>query len=146
MRKGLSGRLALDTSALIELILSTPIGLSLKEALKDGEVEVCTSELSIAELRYVLCRRLGLEESNARLDSLMASGYITVEDMAPLIPAASKYKCERAISLADCFCLALAHKSSCKATFAKREKELVMEMQKKPFDVEVFFLEEKPEH
>ena len=51
-------------------------------------------------------------------------------------------KCERALSLADCFCLALARKLECNAIFAKREAELVKETRKKPFDTEVLFLED----
>lgn len=142
MKKGLSGRLALDTSALIDLTFLTPAGFKLKEALKGGLVEAYTTELSIAELRYILCRRLGLIESNERADKLLASGYISVEDTHLLINDASRYKCERAISLADCFCLALARKSFCRALFAKEEKDLVREMQRKPFDVEILFLED----
>jgi hypothetical protein len=66
------------------------------------------------------------------VDKLLASRYISVEDTHPLINEASKYKCERTISLADCFCLA----------FARKEKDLVKEMQRKPFDVEILFLED----
>lgn len=142
MRRGLSGRLALDASTLIELIFSTLAGLKLKEAMRDGLIEAHTTELSIAELRYVLCRKLGLKESDGRVSKLLASGYIIVEDTPPLIMGASKYKCERAISLADCFCLALAHELFCGALFARRENDLVREMQKKPFDVEILFLED----
>jgi len=142
MKKGLSGRLALDTSALIDLLFSTSTGLKLKKDLKDGSIEAYTTEMHIAELRYILCRRLGSMESNEKVDKLLASGYITVEDISLLALNASKYKCERAISLADCFCLALAHKYSYSAVFARKEKDLVMEMQKKPFDVEILFLED----
>jgi hypothetical protein len=142
MKKDLSGRLALDASTLIELIFSSSTGIKLKETLKNGLVRAHTTELSIAELRYVLCRRRGLAESNEKVDNLLASGYIAVEDTASLIIEASKYKCQRAISLADCFCLALAHKLSCSALFARREEDLVKEMQRQTFDVEILFLED----
>jgi len=142
MRKDLSGRLALDTSALIELTFSTSAGIKLREALKGGLVEAYATELSITELRYVLCRRLSLAESSERVDKLLESGYMVIGDTYSLIYDASRYKCERAVSLADCFCLALAHRSSCSALFARREKELVEEIQRKPFDVEILFLED----
>ena len=142
MKKDLSGRLALDTSALIDLLFSTSAGLKLKESLKDRSVEAHTTELHIAELRYILCRRLGLTDSNEKVDKLLTSGYVTVEDISFFISEASKYKCERAISLADCFCLALAHKQLYSAVFARREKDLVIEMRKNPFDVEILFLED----
>lgn len=142
MKGDLSGKLALDASALIELLFSTPAGLKLREALESEVVEACTTELGIAELRYVLCRRLGWAESEERVDKLLASGYIRVEAASLLVKEASRYKCERAISLADCFCLALAHKHSCKSLFARREGDLTKEMRKKPLDVEILFLED----
>lgn len=142
MKKGLSGRLALDTSVLIELMFASPAGLKLKEALKDAVIEAYTTELNIAELKYILCRKIGLTESTERVNKLLASGYVSIEDTMPLVDAASKYKCERTISLADCFCLALAHKTSCNTLFARREKELIKEMKKKTFNVKILFLED----
>jgi len=142
MKGDLRGRLALDTSALIELIFSTKSGLKLKEAMKDLSVEASTTELHVAELRYILCRRLGLVSSKERVDKLLASGYVTVEETSPLILDASEYKCKRAISLADCFCLALAKKSFGGAVFARRESDLSREMTKEQFDVEIIFLED----
>jgi len=142
MKEDLNGKLALDTSVLIELVYSTSGGSKLRENLKQGLAEAFTTELNIAELRYVLCRNLGLKESNARVEKLLASGYIIVEDLSALIIEASELKCQRAISLADCFCLALAQKISSKALFARREKDLVNEMKKQPFEAEIMFLED----
>lgn len=142
MKGDLRGRLALDTSAMIELLHSTKAGLKLKEAIKSLSIDPLTTELHVAELRYILCRRLGLESSKERVDKLLASGYVTVEETSPLILDASTYKCKRAISLADCFCLALAKKSFGGAVFARRESDLATEMTKEQFDVEIFFLED----
>ena len=142
MKEDLNGKLALDTSVLIELVYSTSGGSKLRENLKQGLAEAFTTELNIAELRYVLCRNLGLKESNARVEKLLASGYIIVEDLSALIIEASELKCQRAISMADCFCLALAQKTASKALFARREKDLVNEMKKQPFEAEIIFLED----
>ena len=73
-------------------------------------VEAYTTELAITELRYVLCRKLGWQQSKERVNNLLASGYFKVEDTSQLINEAAKIKCQRAISLPDCFILALAHK------------------------------------
>jgi len=127
---------------LIELVYSTPAGYRLREKLKQGLVEAFTTELNIAELRYVLCRKLGLKESKVKVEKLLASGYIAVEDLSALIVEASELKCQRAISLADCFCLELARKTASKVLFARREKDLVNEMKKKSFEVEILFLED----
>ena len=143
MKQGLKGRLAIDTSALIELIYCGAPGQNLKKALESDVVEAWTSEIAIAELRYVLCRRLGCRESNERVNKLLASGYLKVEDTLTVINEASKTKCGRAISLPDCFTIALAQKIEGSALFARKEQDLTKEMQKKPFEVKIIFLEDQ---
>lgn len=142
MKQDLKGKLALDTSALIELVYCEENGQKLKKALEIEAVEAYITEVAVAELRYVLCRKLGWRESNERVNSLLASGYFKIEDTFPLINEAAKTKCERALSLPDCFNLALASKITGKAVFARKEKEIADEIQKKPFGVTLLFLEE----
>ncbi len=143
MKTDLKGKLAVDTSALIELIYCDELGQKLKKALESDLVEAWTTEVAVAELRYVLCRKLGWRESTERVNKLLASGYIKVEDTIKLINQASKTKCRRAISLPDCFTLALAHQMAGNALFARKEKDLTDEMQKEPFEVNILFLEEE---
>jgi predicted nucleic acid-binding protein len=71
-------------------------------------VEAWTTELALTELRYILCRKLGWSESSKRVNKLLASGYFKVEDTMKLVNEASKLKCCRAVSLPDCFTVALA--------------------------------------
>ena len=77
--KDLKGKLAIDTSALIELMYCDILGQKLKKALETEMVEAYTTELAITELRYVLCRKLGWQQSKERVNKLLASGYFTVE-------------------------------------------------------------------
>ena len=142
MKQDLKGKLAIDASALIELVYSEAPGHKLREALEMDLAEAWTTELAIAELRYILCRKLGWRESNQRVNKLLASGYIRVEDTLALTTEASKIKCGRAISLPDCFTLALAQKIAGRALFARKEQDLTNEMQRKPFDMEILFLED----
>jgi predicted nucleic acid-binding protein len=139
----LKGKLAVDTSALIELIFCDEPGQKLKEALKSSVVEAWTTEIAIAELRYVLCRKIGWSASSDRVDKLLASGYIEVEDTQKLINEASRLKCSRAISLPDCFTLALALEIEGSALFARKEADLMAEIRKRPFDVSVIFLQDE---
>jgi predicted nucleic acid-binding protein len=132
----------LDASVLVEAVLGTSLSLRLKDALEKEQVLAYVTEVGVAELRYVVCRRLGLTESKEKVDKLLGSGYVQVEDVSFLIEAAARLKCERAVSLADCFCLALAQYYHCGVLLAKRENELVREMQKQPFDVKILFLED----
>jgi predicted nucleic acid-binding protein len=143
MKPDLKGKLAVDTSALIELIYCDEPGQKLKKALESDLVEAWTTELAVAELRYVLCRKLGWHESTERVNKLLASGYIKVEDTLKLINQASKTKCRRAISLPDCFTIALAHQIAGNALFARKEQDLTAEMQKEPFEVNILFLEDE---
>ncbi len=140
--KDLKGKLVIDTSALIELIYCDKLGQKLKKALETNMVEAYTTELAITELRYVLCRKLGWQQSKQRVDKLLASGYFTVGDTSQLINEAAKIKCQRAISLPDCFILALANKIAGNALFARQEQELADEMVKKSFGSTLLFLEE----
>lgn len=142
MTSGLSGRLVLDTSALVELVFLTPEGLRLMQAMLDEEVEARATELGVTELRYLLCRRLGREEGKRTVDKLLASGYLLVEEITDILEDAARYKCERAISVADCFVLSLARKLDCRALFAYQEEELSKEMNRRPFDVSIIFLRE----
>jgi predicted nucleic acid-binding protein len=139
----LKGKLAVDTSALIELLHSEPPGLKLKKALENDSAEAWTTELAIAELKYVLCRKTGWPQATERVEKLLASGYIKLEDTLPLIDTASKIKCQRAISLPDCFTIALAHQIAGNALFARKEQDLADEMQKEPFEVNILFLEDE---
>jgi predicted nucleic acid-binding protein len=128
---------------LIELIYCDEPGQELKKALESDLVEAWTTEVAVAELKYVLCRKLGWHQSTERVNKLLASGYIKVEDTLKLINQASKTKCRRAISLPDCFTLALAHQIAGNALFARKEQDLTAEMQKEPFEVNILFLEEE---
>jgi len=138
----LSGRLAVDASVLVELAFSTKAGKELLDLILAGEVEPRTTEVADTELRYILCRRLGRKEAEERASKLRVSGYLPVDSISTLIQAASVYKCERAISLADCFSLAQARWLNCAALFSRKEKDLLKEMAKRPFDVEIKFLHE----
>lgn len=134
--------MVLDAGAILELVYSTPQGLKLKRSLVEGKLQASTTELAITEVWYILCRRLGKQEADTRLGSLLESGYIRVIPTSELIRLASAYKCERSISLPDCYTLALADKMSVPALFASREAELVKEISSKSFGVKILFLEE----
>lgn len=51
-------------------------------------------------------------------------------------------KCRRAISLADCYVIALAEKIKGCAVFAKKEKEIIKEIKRKSFAIPIIFLED----
>lgn len=106
-------------------------------------MDAYTTELAIAELKYILCRKIGWRESNDRVNKLLASGYLKIEDTATLTDTASQTKCKRAISLPDCFTLALAQKLTGTALFARKEQDLNTEIQKRQFELNILFLDDQ---
>jgi len=142
MKREPKGAYATDASTLIELVHGTPMGERLRDAMLDETIETITHELAIAELRYILCRKMGKEKAKVRVEKLLASGYLVVEDVSELIETAADYKCEREISLPDCFTLSLGKERSLPVLFAWRERELTAEMERKPFDLDILFLED----
>ena len=123
MMKDLKGKLAIDTSALIELIYCDSLGQKLEKAILTDKIDAYTKETAITELRYILCRKLEWQQSCERVNKLLASGYFTVEETSRLIDEAAKIKCKKAISLPHCFILALAHKIDGDALFAAKSKK-----------------------
>jgi|SRR5579872_6932272 uncharacterized protein with PIN domain len=143
MRFELSGDMVFDTSAVLELIDETKLGVMLKEKLESDSVFGHLTEVSISEAMYIICRRLGMKESSSRIGSLIESGYFQIEASSALYQLAAKYKCVRSISIADCFCLAAGENLKLPVLFATRERELKREMKVNPFqDVDVIFLED----
>jgi len=138
----LSGYLALDSSVIIEMLLSSELGKAVTEALIADQAEGYTSEVNLAEAEYVLCRRLGPEKSKSKVDKLRNSNYTLVPDTEQVSRIAAQIKCKQALSLPDCYTLATAKITASKALFAFRERELEREMKRQPYDVEVIFLQD----
>jgi len=111
------------------------------ETLRPEETANC-SILAISEIFYILCRLRGATFAEDKINNMLKSQVLKIYKTTELATETGKFKCERAISLADCSCIATAKLAGAKAVFARKEKELVKEMERKPFDVEIAFLEE----
>ncbi len=82
------------------------------------------------------------------METLEKTGYVKPQASTDLDYSAAGYKCDRSLPLADCYVLALAKKTRGTATFAMKESDLAKEEGKRPFDVDLFFLQdvvEKPD-
>ena len=141
MRRGLEGSTVFDAGVLIELLSQTPSGAWVRDRLLEGRLIAYTTELAIAEIKYVLCRRIGWDAATRAIDLLLASRYITIEPITLLIDYAAQYKCKYPIALPDCFTLALAKRLESPALFARKERELAHLVKQKALDVEILFLE-----
>ena len=137
----LEGHVALDSGALVEILEATPRGVQLLNAVRRNAVTPHASLVNVAETEYVLCRKVGHAVASRRIDALLSSGYLAIEDDVAIHRAASAVKCSRAISLADCYTLAVAEATSSIPVFAHREEELLKEMARKPFTTTPVFLD-----
>lgn len=142
MKPELKGDMVFDTGIFIEFLAGSKTGALTRELLKSGSVKALTTELNIAELKYILCRKIGWPKSSETVEKLVKSGHFRIFPISELIEYASKIKCQRALSLADCFTIALGEKLNVNVAFAKHERELDEETRKKPFKVKLIFLED----
>ena len=141
--KNLRGNTSLNTSALIEYLTGTKAGETIKkyfQTLKPEETTNC-SILTISEIFYILCRLKDPTFAENKVKDILKSQTVQVHNTTELAIQTGKIKCKRAISLADCSCIATAKLANAKAVFARKEKELVKEMERKPFDVKITFLQ-----
>jgi len=76
------------------------------------------------------------------VEALLESRYLDVHPASGLLRASAEYKCARKISLADCFAIALAKEVGVPVLFSAKESDLIVEMSKEPFDVDILFLED----
>ena len=136
---------SLDSGVLIEMLLGTSVGRTFSGSLlSDSPITAYTSYFNLSEAEYILCRMLGRTQARSKVDNLVRSNYINLTDVAKLYANAAEIKCERALALGDCYTIANAKATSSIALFAFQEEELKREMEKKPFDVEIRFIEGLP--
>ncbi len=144
-RKSLSdtipeGRLALDSSVLVEILNGTELGSRLTERVIARRIVAHSSFVNVAEAEYIVCRKLGHSAGRRKIEDLLGSEYVALSDAPSLHAIASRLKCERAISLPDCYTFAVAEATSSRPVFAFRERDLLKEIDRRPFDVEPLFL------
>ena len=136
----LEGHLTLDSSVLVEMLDGSDVGSRVSARLEEGRLSGHTSYVNMAESGYVLCRRIGHERASAAVKALLNSSVLILEETPDLHIAVSRIKCERAISLGDCYTLAVSEITETRPIFVAREKDLGLEMDRKPFTFEPIFL------
>jgi len=140
----LRGSITLDTSVLIEYLTATELGRIVKEyfeTLKPEEKVYC-SLYAISEIFYVLCRLRGPEYAADKVGEILSSRVVEIDNTEEMAFETGRLKCERAISIGDCSSIATARITGSRAVFAQSEKEIMKEMRKSPFPVEILFLSE----
>ena len=134
-------RLALDSSVFIAYFLGENTGQVVKDRILSGDKMLSCSHLALSETFYVLCRERSRTFAQESMEVLRKTNYVTVQESTSLDYLAAGNKCQRSISLADCYVLALAEATRGSAVFARRENDIVKEMKRKPFQVKLVFLD-----
>ena len=130
-----------DGGALIELLLSG-VETELFKNIVDQQIIPSSTILAIIEAKYILCRKLGKEHALEKVNSLLDSNYFDIISLDSIQNNISLLKCLNLISLPDCATIALATDKNIPALFARREKELITQVGKKAFTIQIFFIED----
>ena len=140
----LRGNITLDTSALIEFLTGTELGRIVKEYFETlkPEEKAHGSLYAVSEIFYVLCRLEGPEYAAEKTGEIFGSQVVEIDNTEGMAFETGRLKCERAISIGDCSCIATARITGSRAVFAQSEKEIMKEMNRTPFPVEILFLSE----
>ena len=135
----LSGSISLDTGVLIEFFSESPLGgLIADKIFKNPDInKIFIHDYLITEIFYVFCRQKGKEVANTVVDDLI--NVVTVVDVGSLRLIAGELKCQRSLSLADCYSCAVAIYKNCPIIF-KREKELIEEQNKRSFEFDLILV------
>ena len=135
-------KLSIDTSVLLTYLLGEDLADLVEECVLFSRREVYVPRIVLAETYYVVCRLRGRDVASDLVTSLREGGVVEVVEDGSLDVRAGGIKCERSISLADCYVIALAELIRGAAVFARPEKELERELKREPFNVDVVFLDE----
>lgn len=128
-----------DTGPLIDYLCNVGVVDIIQNDIIDNKrvKNVIISPVTLTEIFYVLCRQKGEKSAKESVELIKKSVKIELE--FNIRELAGKYKCERALSLADCYVLATAKLNSAIAVF-KKEQELEDELSKKSFDISIVLL------
>ncbi len=134
-------KVVFDGGAMIELLLSGDKS-ELYKNIADEKIIPSTTTLAIIETDYILCRKLGRDKAFKKTDNLLSSNYFEVFSLDSFLRDISTLKCFNPIALPDCATIALAIKNNIPALFARKESELIAQLDEKKFETEIYFLED----
>lgn len=124
-------RIIIDTNGYLRLLLndipqqSDKVEALLQQA-KKGEIEIFLPQIVVFEIVFILEKyyQLSKEETLDKIESLVSTGYVTIESKEILLGAIALYR-ETSISFVDCFLTTLtASNSATLFTFDKKLEKL----------------------
>ena len=97
------------------------------------------SPLVITELEYIYCRKIGFELAKKRVVGFLKDFNISEESQ--LRDEAAKLKCQFAISIADCYSIALAILKNI-PIYMKHETEIDSVLKEQKFPAQIIFIDD----
>lgn len=140
MSTGQSTSTVFDTGVLLELAVDSPASRETREAVVRGKVRPVTGELNVAEMSYIICRKVGAAEAKQSVGLLLGASQFRVVPSSEYLERAAEIKCARRMSFVDCVTVAMGEILGAPVMFARREKELAREMSRSPFKAELIFM------
>ncbi|MHA1491883.1 MAG: PIN domain-containing protein [Promethearchaeota archaeon] len=133
--------IAIDTSVLIEFFEETELGkLFQKKVIEDEKIKkFFISPIVHTEILYIFCRKLGFEKAKEIINDFLQPFDVYKESL--LREGAANFKCQYAISIADCYSLSLAITLRI-PLYMKREAEIDEAMKKYDIPVEIKFIDD----
>ena len=133
--------IAVDTSTLLEYIEGTDLGKKFKLQFLENEniTFFYITPLVQMELLYICCRKMGFDQAYTIITTFL-KGFIIYEE-SKLRESAARLKCQYAISIADCYSLALAKIENI-PLFMKREIEIENILKKEKLPAEIIFIDD----
>lgn len=135
-------RVTLDSSVLLAYLLGEELSELVGQLLEKGGRRLYIPHTAITETYYIACRQLGSDTADRIVTSFLDGLAVETVSSEELDLVAGRCKCERSISLADCYVIAAAKLRDAAALFAEPESELTKEMKSHSFDVDIMFLSE----
>jgi predicted nucleic acid-binding protein len=137
----IKGSIAIDTGVLVEYIEDSALGKIFKEKILENDTfeEFHISPLVYTEILYIYCRSLGFDQAKFTVQNLLKDFIIAEERQ--LRDEAAKLKCQYAISIADCYSIALAIIKNL-TLYMKKEDEIEKALKKGKFPVEIIFIDD----
>ncbi len=119
--------MVLDTGVLMDILDGN--NESLYNKIIHNSVDTYISRISLTELTYVVCRKIGGESGRRVINNLLASNLVKVVSQEEVHNLAAEFKCRYSISIGDCYSLGLAKLMEVPVYF-RPEKEIILILEK----------------
>lgn len=129
--------IVLDTGVMVEILEDKQ--KTLFNHIISGLMRAYITSLSLTELQYVMCRKLGSSEAGNVMEEFISSNLVMPLEIEGTGRIAADLKCKFPIAIADCYSLALGKQLGL-PVYMRKEKEIVRVLSELKKEVEIIFV------